>query len=286
MNFTLINSRQIFALTTNVTQTLAFCEENNLIPKTKFCPSCNNRMKLKAKNNTQVGKVWRCIKKVCRLELSILHNTFFEYSHVMINDVLLFIYYWSNEICSFKYIKRELLWNEHPFVDFRSYLREVCTYKLMQNTSNIGGVGKVVEIDESLFVKRKYNVGRFSSYQWVFGGKERGSKNCFLVPVASRDKATLIMIIFERIAPGTIIARDFWAAYNEIYVSYEHFTVNHTFNFVDPFTGAHTQNIENMWGKAKKRNKKENGTSSNHLDTYLQEFMWREVYGKMCLGIF
>jgi hypothetical protein len=34
----------------------------------------------------------------------------------------------------------------------------------------------------------------------------------FLVPVASRDKVTLMPIIRERIGPGTIIMSDCWAA--------------------------------------------------------------------------
>lgn len=28
-------------------------------------------------------------------------------------------------------------------------------------------------------------------------------------------------------------------------MGYNHLTVNHTYEFVDPFTGAHTENVEN-----------------------------------------
>lgn len=285
MTFNNINSRQIAAITLTLETTIAFCEENGLIPIQKICHVCGNLMRKKIKNNTKVGIVFRCGRKICGKEVSILKNTFFENSNVRIEDVLLFLYYWCFEICSFKYIKRELGWGEHPFVDFRSYLREVCAIKLFENEDIIGGEGKVVEIDESLFVKRKYNVGRFSSYQWVFGGKERGSKKCFLVPVANRDKLTLMEIIFLKIAPGTTIMSDCWAAYNDIVnFGYEHFTVNHSYNFVDQDSRAHTQNVENMWGRAKRRNKKENGTAPHLLDSYLQEFMWRELYGDDVFG--
>jgi hypothetical protein len=57
---------------------------------------------------------------------------------------------------------------------------------------------------------------------------------------------------------------------------YEHLTVNHTYNFVDPDTGANTQRIERLWGSAKWRNKRHRGTARHHLSSYLAEFMCRQ----------
>ena len=56
-------------------------------------------------------------------------------------------------------------------------------------------------------------------------------------------------------------------------------TVNHNVHFVDPQTGATTNHVEAMWGRAKLRNKKECGTSRTHLCSYLIEFMWRAKFG-------
>ena len=39
-------------------------------------------------------------------------------------------------------------------------------------------------------------------------------------------------------------------------MGYQHLTVNRQINFVDPQTGAHTQNIERSWKAAKERNKR------------------------------
>ena len=86
-------------------------------------------------------------------------------------------------------------------------------------------------------------------------------------------KATLEEIILRRVRPGTHIITDCWAAYNTIEDhGYTHLTVNHSLNFVDPDTYAHTQNVENFWMRAKFRSKKERGTSKNLLPSYLQEF--------------
>lgn len=35
-----------------------------------------------------------------------------------------------------------------------------------------------------------------------------------------------------------------------------HVTINYTFNFMNSKTGVHTQNIESLWNKLKKRIKK------------------------------
>ena len=59
-----------------------------------------------------------------------------------------------------------------------------------------------------------------------------------------------------------------------------HETVNHSVHFVDPITGVHTQNIESYWARCKKKIKEMKGVQEGHLPEYLDEFMWRERYGK------
>ena len=71
----------------------------------------------------------------------------------------------------------------------------------------IGGPGKIVEVDESLAGKRKYNRRRLVKGKWLLGGVERGSNDCFLVECQNnhRDHHTLIRIIKQHVRPGTII---------------------------------------------------------------------------------
>ena len=52
-----------------------------------------------------------------------------------------------------------------------------------QTEGKIGCQGKIVEVDESKFGKRKYKVGRVLDGQWVFCGMFRETLNCFMVPL-------------------------------------------------------------------------------------------------------
>lgn len=171
----------------------------------------------------------------------------------------------------------------HTVVEWKHYCRNVCAAYLRANPSRIGGPGKTVEIDECLLVRRKYNQGRIVKEQWVMGGVEVGTNQCFLVAVKKRDTRTLWPIIQRFIRPGSTIISDKWAAYNIIHRQphprpYRHLTVNHKKNFVDPETGACTNHVESMWQKAKHQHKQRFGTHRHLLDTYLCEFMWRRQF--------
>ena len=58
-----------------------------------------------------------------------------------------------------------------------------------------------------------------------------------------------------------------------------HLTVNHSYNFVDPDTGAHTQTIELLWRQIK-RQLPETYTRHNQLYLYLAEYLWHNMKRK------
>lgn len=137
-------------------------------------------------------------------------------------------------------------------VDWRSFCSEV-TMDWYRNQSPIGGELVAVEIDETYFVKRKYNRGRMLSEVWLFGGIERVSGRKFLVPLheegQDRSAACLIPIIKRYVLPGSIIVSDKWAAYRTLSAEgYTHWNVNHSEEFVSSVNPeCHTQNIERLW---------------------------------------
>ena len=73
-----------------------------------------------------------------------------------------------------------------------------------------------MQIDESMFVRLKHNVGRPVASQWVFGGIDCNTKEGFLVPVPRRNAATLMPILTRYVRPGTTVVSDLWEAYNMI----------------------------------------------------------------------
>lgn len=72
----------------------------------------------------------------------------------------------------------------------------------------------------------------------------------FFIEVANRESATLVPLIKEYVAPGTTTMTDCWKSYDCLdKEGFQHLTVNHSLNFVDPETGAHTQNMSVSSGK-------------------------------------
>ena len=72
-------------------------------------------------------------------------------------------------------------------------IRQICSLKILHGNIKLGGRGKTVEIDESMFGhKRKYNRGRVSEGAWVFSMVERGSGCALTFRVPDRTRETLV----------------------------------------------------------------------------------------------
>ncbi|KAL8579613.1 hypothetical protein ACOMHN_025566 [Nucella lapillus] len=158
---------------------------------------------------------------------------------------------------------------------------EKCETWLINNPDEIGGlddngVPVIVEIDESKYFHRKYHRGQWRDGHWVFGGIERESGKCFLTEVPDCRRATLEPLIRANILPGAHIMSDGWPAYANIDQIgggiYMHSVVVHQEHFVDPLNPEiHTENVENMWMRAKRKLRRQFGTTrelfSHHICT-------------------
>ena len=146
-----------------------------------ICECCfEGKVKLvEDKSYSKDGVVWRCTNRKCNKKVSIREGSWFSGSHLLLEQIVKLTYYWVYSLPN-DHISRELkIGSEHTLVDWKNFAREVCLEILQQDNCKIGGIGKVVEIDESKFGKRKYHRGKRVDGIWVFGGIERDSKQCF-----------------------------------------------------------------------------------------------------------
>lgn len=209
---------------------------------------------------------------------SIRDGSFFSTSRIKLSTILQLMYQWSRQV-RVSDAAAEVEISKRVAIDWYNFCRDVCGRYLLDHPVQVGGPGKVVKIDESKFGKRKYNRGRAVEGHWVFGGIERGTTKAFMVVVPDRTRDTLLPIIQQYIRSGTTIVSDEWRAYCAIpTLGYTHLTVNHSQNFVDPVTGAHTQSIEGYWSCTKRMMRKQGvmNTSDELFSSYLLECLWRK----------
>ena len=158
---------------------------------------CRARMKIEKDALSIDGKTWRCTNSRCRSKKSIREGSFFSNAHLDMSTMLMFMYLWSKD-CSSKFIREELELAQKTAVDWNRFCRDLAVYHYENeeiSTDKIGGVGTVVEIDESVFSKRKYHRGRLVKETWVFGGVNReNSSELFVEIVPDRTQETLLEV--------------------------------------------------------------------------------------------
>jgi transposase-like protein len=169
----------------------------------------------------------------------------------------------------------------------RQFFREIASWKFETQDEKLGGVGHVVQVDESVIYRVKYHRGHglFEPTKWMFGMWDVTSKVGAVFFVPDRSAETLLPLIQQHINPGTEIHSDKWRAYLKIPLidvqpRYMHRTVNHSLFFKDIETGVHTNNVEAYWSSIKRVFKKLNGTSRAKTASYLDLHMYKERFGR------
>lgn len=189
---------------------------------------------------------WRCTG--CGRFKTAYDESFFSLFKKPPQIILALIKCWAGQLTLVKSVSMIKLNLEHTVCEdvvsnLFYKLRQMCTIGLDKKNLILGGPNKIVEIDESLYSKVKYNRGKDlrRAQVWVFGLVERGDNaKCYMEIVPNREALTLLNIIYNKCAPGTIVYSDCWSSYNKIsqFKNFSHQTVNHSYNFIDPETGT------------------------------------------------
>ncbi|XP_076180851.1 uncharacterized protein LOC143153468 [Ptiloglossa arizonensis] len=274
-------------LCNNYDDLVQFLIDEKVIHSTMKCMKCESEMTFHRKE-----LMFRCrrvfyvqkpnkkkLRKQCDVKIRAFHNTWFEHAHLPIQTICRFI------ACHImlmpprqEFTMKELGISSSTAVHWASFCRELCVLWIEKNSVQIGGKDTIVEIDEAEIGKRKYNKGHILSGEWIFGGIEISTKKLFIEPVKDRTAETLLGAIKKWIKPGTTIISDAWKSYNCLDDDgYYDLTVNHKMNFVDPSSGAHTQNIERTW-RDTRASIPRYGHRSTHYAGYIGELFFRRTH--------
>lgn len=151
-------------------QCVAFAEEQGLIEREKKCYVHKLPMRIDFSANKNVG-AFVCNKGNCRTRPRIYRSvgTWFENIKVEMPHVFYLMYSFAHHWAYDKIIWKDFLKEKRgtclssvTISDWYSYCREtIVIYQLdkQECVGQIGGPGKIVQIDESKFGKRKYNKG-------------------------------------------------------------------------------------------------------------------------------
>uniref|UniRef100_A0A0L8GCZ9 ISXO2-like transposase domain-containing protein n=1 Tax=Octopus bimaculoides TaxID=37653 RepID=A0A0L8GCZ9_OCTBM len=139
----------------NETSSVTFFQEKGILHQER---KCNNGHFMNFSAGSQ--NRWRCRIRGCRQEQGLRTENWFANSRLSSRKVVLFIYCWTHNTTSIELCDRELEMKAICVVDWNNYLKEVCAAHILANPRVIVGPNMTVEIDESMFSKRKNCVGR------------------------------------------------------------------------------------------------------------------------------
>lgn len=224
----------------------------------------------------------------CKKKVSVAENSIFKNEKLPPAKIILLMYFFIFDT-KYKDIKRECgnetVLSSSTISKWFKLFRKCCEIQMnsIENKQGlIGGLNRIVEIDETWIGERKYRRGRNVAGRWILGIIERRSSNYRLQLIENSRSATeLTKMIRKHVHQDSTIMTDSWKSYARLSDYFrKHKVVNHSKNFIQPKTGAHTQKVESNWRHLKQiLTKKRDGADINmHLQEYLYKRHLRLQY--------
>lgn len=268
--------RELVNVTTSHQNAIEWMLHKGYIHSNIMCVKCSN---INMKLYWQPKPLFKCPK--CTSTKSIFSNTLFYGCNKNISEMLDLVYFWCLDMVQSKAAFQANTKSRNTTVRWYKKLRNLsCRIMRERNVEGrIGGPGHVIQIDESKFSKRKFEIGRIVRSPWVVGMIDVNTREVCFVETMFRNSETLSDIIRNHVRDGSIIITDCWAGYNNLRnMNYTHLTVNHSQNFVDPITGANTQLIENTWGVYKRKMRNRGINYKSDINSYFIEFFFKKCF--------
>uniref|UniRef100_A0A0M3ICP9 DDE_Tnp_IS1595 domain-containing protein n=1 Tax=Ascaris lumbricoides TaxID=6252 RepID=A0A0M3ICP9_ASCLU len=260
-------------------QVLDFCMHLGIIAKEYTCPECGKKMSLHERPGVIDKYEWVCRKygpSMHYVKRSVRKGSWFSESRLSIVDLLLMTEFFVRNR-SQDDVMYELGLSNGTVCDWRSLFREVCVQFCINESCKIGGMDKIVDIDECAFGRRKFRRAKRIDGKWVIAGVERGSNKFFFSVVQSKNIDTLLDVIQTFVLPGSVVFSVCWKTYgclkNE---AFRNFAQSHSIEFKN--------STESAWSAVRKQLPRR--TVTEQFDSYLAEYLWRrshtEVDDLMC----
>jgi hypothetical protein len=167
---------------------------------------------------------------------------------------------------------------------------ESCKIYMERRPILIGGLGVIVEADETVLSRRGIireptsTDDALGGTVWIVGLIDRtNEKNFYLKRVENRQIMTMTGAFDGVICVGSILYSDGHPSYPGVTrnLGLTHQVVNHSVGFVAE-DGTHTNNIEGFWAHLKSCMRKENGVKRVNIDGWLEMYTFRRRYLMNC----
>lgn len=254
-----------------------------------LCTDCSHSMELiKISDKTDDGFRFQCPAHK-DITTSIRINSILYEKEVPLSSFILITYFWAMQI-PISLVTTMADVSEEIAVSWYRFFRNICTKWIEENPIRIGGINQIVQIDETA-IARKSRDGGLVPTKWLFGGVDVETKKCFLIRISDRSRKKLMNLIETFVEAGSRIRSFEDTDYSDVASlsvkpAYTYETMSHRANFVDPTHGVRPRNIENLWTRLKIKFVKMGGDISDSIDSYLDEYMWRQVKGKIPLDAY
>ncbi|KAG8222183.1 hypothetical protein J437_LFUL001275 [Ladona fulva] len=253
-------------------QSLISCD---IIHPTRTCNKCGLTTYVKVSRQT-----YRCNKKSCRNEVTVRTGTFFALSKLPISKIMLLGYLWLTQIPVSSAASMTGCSN-HTVCDIYQYYRKLVSNHLDFQDVQIGGEGVIVEVDETKLARRKYERSQSVDDIWVVGGVEKSAdRKVFLVPIESRDPASLATILERHVLPGSIIQTNLWNYYSglsESSMKKEEPEISYSVCSNSPAKHFDINTLRGTWEGLKQNVARRNRTTER-IEEHLWEFIWRSKH--------
>ena len=262
--------------------TIDFCRRKNLLSSSYTC--CNRQCGQVGNKERSDGMEYKCYS--CGKRYSLRTGSFFFNSRLTLVKLVTIIYFFARNLSPT--VGKGMVMgdiNISSITTWYIYLRQICTTYVTNNPVKLGGPGKVVQMDETCW-GRKRKAGRGdvrcqSEHKWIFGMVDVETKLRHIVHVENRNRRTLFPIIAAHVLPNSTVHTDEAAVYTSLANNhgYVHRTVNHSENYVAA-DGTHTNNIESYWSRLKIELRNKRGMNIDNLQLHLNEIMYRDNRGR------